>query len=131
MFIATLDRLVTLQAPVVVRDSDYGSEQITWIDYDQVWAGITEQAQAEATDQERRLLTASAVIRLRWRTDVLPTHRLVDDQGRTWEITGITAAGRRREALDLACQAYGQLAPTGLTTWDDSRTWDDTTLWQG
>ena len=129
MLINTLDRLVLLQSPQDIRDPLYGSPVPTWITYDQAWAGITETAQGENTEQERRVVTASAVIRLRWRTDLLPTHRIVDDMGRAWLITGITASGKRREAIDCACQYHGHAAGLSQGIWLDHLAWDDAQLW--
>lgn len=97
-----LDRLVTLQAPVVARETDFGAEVITWTDVDTVWARRTEDSASEAVGTQQRVMTRQVTHRIRWRADVLTTWRLVDGT-RKFRISGTLEVGRQRW-LDLLCE---------------------------
>ena len=100
-------RFITLQRPVVTRDS-FGSVISTWVDVDRVWAGLTEQR-----GKERFVPGAAVVVALRYatfdiayRADVSELWRMIYD-GKVWGILGIAEVGRRR-STQLICQSDGR-----------------------
>ncbi len=100
-------RRITLQQPVVTRDLTYGAEVTTWQDVATVWAALTERQVAEGVDAAQRTMTRSTTVRIRYRTGVLNTWRLVLGSGaaaRVLQITGTLEIGR--DWLDLMCEEY-------------------------
>lgn len=100
---ADLDRRVTLQQPVTVRDAAYGGEQTSWQTVATVWARVTERMASEATAEGlQRVMTRQITVRIRHRADVASTWRL-QYGNRVLHITGVVEQGRR-EWLDLHCE---------------------------
>jgi SPP1 family predicted phage head-tail adaptor len=95
-----LDQRVTLQSRSVVKDA-YGQDTVTWVPEATVWAQVQavrgrEFFAAAQVQQEQTLK-----VRIRWRTGVSPTWRLVW-QGRNHDITGIIPVGRN-DMLEIMC----------------------------
>lgn len=95
-----LDQRVTLQSRSVVKDA-MGQDAITWVPEATVWAQVQavrgrEFFAAAQVQQEQTLK-----VRIRWRTGVSPTWRLVW-QGRNHDITGIIPVGRN-DMLEIMC----------------------------
>ncbi len=97
-----LDRRVKLDAPVVVRDPDFGSEVATWNTVATVWAKLLERMASEGKEADQRVMTRQITIRIRYRADVLATWRVVYGS-RRFRITGTLEVGRR-EYLHLLCE---------------------------
>ena len=95
-----LDRIITIQQQMTTRDS-FGSEIITWVDLDEVWASFRPQTATERFRNESNIVqaTTTAAFRIRYRSDLDETMRIVHD-GHEWDIQGIIEVGRR-DKLDL------------------------------
>jgi SPP1 family predicted phage head-tail adaptor len=97
-----LDRRVKLDAPVVARDTDFGSEVTTWNTVATVWAKLMERMAGEGIEADQRVMTRQITIRIRYRSDVLTTWRVVCGT-RRFRINGTLEVGRR-EYLHLLCE---------------------------
>ena len=99
-----LDRQITLQSPSTTRDPVEGDLVPGWATVEAgVWARLTERQVSESGQADQRTtMTRSTTLRVRHRTDVLPTWRVVLDDGRTLQIIGTLTIGRR-EWLDIMC----------------------------
>ena len=87
----------------MTRDT-FGSEVVSWIDVDRVWADVRQTGASEKYDNEaeREVGTRNAAIRIRFRNDVDESMRLLYD-GLNWDIEGINELGYRRFLL-LTCE---------------------------
>ena len=93
---------VTLESPTEVIDA-VGGVTKTWAEYAEAWARRVPQGAAERLLGQQVVSTRNAAWSIRYRTDVLVTHRLVE--GSTiWDINGITDPDDRRRELILACK---------------------------
>ena len=95
-----MDQRVTLQSRSVVKDA-MGQDTITWVTEATVWAQVQavrgrEFFAAAQVQQEQTLK-----VRIRFRTGVSPTWRLVW-QGRNHDITGVIPVGRN-DMLEIMC----------------------------
>ena len=111
---AALDRIVELQASIIVRDS-FGGEMERWKEIDKVWAAVNQTGVSEAfkNDAARRIPLRNATFRIRWRDDLNETSRVVYNDF-AWDIKGIAELGRRRE-LELICQTDVARPPVHFT----------------
>ena len=101
-----LDRRITIQRRSIVRDGTYGSETVTWITLATVWAQVIESATDGEFVQDGTLAYARPTrVRIRYRSDVDPTMRLLFPAGRLVQIIG-TAEGGRRQYLEMACKEW-------------------------
>lgn len=106
MNIGSLDREVTLLAPVAVPQDAYGAPApVQYEERATVWASLKFGAGTEATDAQQ--LTAQQVVTwtLRYRADVLPTWRLRYNET-TYQLTAVAEIGRR-VGLTLTTYARG------------------------
>ena len=97
-----LDQRVLIQSRSVTKDA-YGQDTITWVDVCSVWAQVhalrgREFFAAAQTQQEQ-----SVKVRIRYRTDITQTCRLVHN-GVNHDITGVIPVGRK-EMLEIMCIA--------------------------
>jgi SPP1 family predicted phage head-tail adaptor len=94
-----LTERVTLQSRSTAQDA-YGQATITWTDVATVWARVRPVSGREffAAAQVQQEQTVKVLVR--YRTDVLPTWRLVW-QGRAHDITGVLPIGR--EWTEILC----------------------------
>jgi len=94
---------VTIQQKSVTQNS-YGEEIVTWAELATVWASVEDLSGREF--YEARQVPAAEVttrVRIRYRSDVEPTMRIVHG-GRTLEIVFVLdPEGRRRETV-LMCR---------------------------
>lgn len=97
-----LDRRIKLDAPSVARDTDFGSEVTTWNTVATVWAKLLERVASEGVEADQRVMTRQITIRIRYRSDVLTTWRVVCGT-RRFRISGTLEVGRR-EYLHLLCE---------------------------
>lgn len=100
-----LDRRITVQARTETRD-DEGGTVVTYADELDLWA----QKVTETSSEARRLLSirsgAEIVFRIRWRSTLTSSHRIVFD-GRTYDIVGDPvedSAHGRHEAMLVAAR---------------------------
>ena len=103
MRIGKLDRRATLQRRVLTPNTQ--NEQVeSWTDYATVWAEKLDLRGREfyAANQEQGEVTTK--FRIRYRSDVLMTDRIVCD-GLTYDITSIAEVGRR-QVLELLADAH-------------------------
>lgn len=101
-----LDRRISIQQKSVVREATWGSETNTWVALATVWAQVLESATDGEFVQDGTLAFARPTrVRLRYRSDVDPTMRLLLPTGRLLQITGTAEIGRR-EYLELACKEW-------------------------
>ena len=101
-----LDRRVSVQQKSVVREGTYGGETVTWVALATVWAQVLESATDGEFVQDGTLAYARPTwVRLRYRSDIDPTMRLVLPGGRILQITGSAELGRR-QFLELACKEW-------------------------
>ena len=103
-----LDRLITVEAATVTRDSDTGAESKAWAQLGTAfWAEVLE----SATDTDERLAAGVETyarptrVRCRYRSDIDPSMRLNLGSGRLLQIIGTAMLGRR-DGLELACKEW-------------------------
>jgi SPP1 family predicted phage head-tail adaptor len=106
----TLDRRITLQAPVITRDPAYGSEITTWQPVAAVWAEIVDRlTESRGGDgevlQSAHVQVTKTTIKIRWRSDVSALMRVELPDGRLMRITSTAPIGRR-DRLALACEEW-------------------------
>lgn len=94
-----LDRLVTIQAPVVTI-SDGGAEKTIWSDVATVWGQKKDMSVSSKLTADRELEEETTVFRIRYRSDVTAEHRLVCE-GKTYRIAGGPIEWGRKEALEI------------------------------
>lgn len=95
-----LDQRVTLQSRSVVQDA-HGQDTITWVDVATVWAQVQALRGREFFAAAQVQQEQSLKVRIRYRTGVLTTWRLVW-QGRNHDITGVIPVGRN-DMLEIMC----------------------------
>ncbi len=95
-----LDQRVTLQSRSVVKDA-MGQATITWTTEATVWAQVQAVRGREFFAAAQVQQEQTVKVRIRWRTGVSPTWRLVW-QGRAHDITGIVPVGRN-DMLEIMC----------------------------
>lgn len=95
-----LDQRVTLQSRSVVKDAN-GQDVITWVPEASVWAQVQAVRGREFFAAAQVQQEQTVKVRIRYRTDVLLSWRLVW-QGRNHDITGIVPVGRK-DMLEIMC----------------------------
>lgn len=98
-----LKTLVSIQRPAPVKD-ELGQPIPTWPELAKVWADIRFQSGLEAVRADAPVSVAKASIRIRRRTDVLPNMRVVDDEGRIYDIKAVLPDKQSRQYIDLLCE---------------------------
>jgi SPP1 family predicted phage head-tail adaptor len=97
-----LDQRVTLQSRTVVKDA-YGQDTITWTTVAIVWAQVQALRGREFFAAAQVQQEQTVKVRIRYRSDVLTTWRLVW-KGVNHDITGVIPVGRK-EMLEIMCIA--------------------------
>lgn len=107
-----LDRRVRIDQKSVARNSDFGSEVVTWTPLATVWAQVIEQPEngpsgGERVQQNLRTYARRSTLRIRYRNDLNTDMRVVllDRSSRALRIVGMTEA-MRRQVLELTCEDY-------------------------
>ena len=103
-----LDRLITVEAATVTRDSATGSEVKTWTPLGAAfWAEVLESTTGNDEGMAAGVATYARPIRVRcrYRSDLNPTMRLNLGSGRLVQIIGTAMMGRR-DGLELACKEW-------------------------
>ena len=98
-----LDRLVKLQKYTASQDT-YGEETKTWSDIATVWAKKKDLKGTERWLANQNIAKVTCVYVTRYRSDVTPLCRLIDADGRTYNITAAVEVGRK-EGLWLYVEA--------------------------
>lgn len=98
-----LDRRVTLLAPLTTRDAAGGVVN-SWSTVATVWAEFTPQSGREIQQAGQLLALAAATFRIRYRSDIAATWRLVLD-GTVYELAAPPVEVGRRVYLDLVARA--------------------------
>lgn len=96
------DQRVTLQSRSVVKDA-YGQDTITWTTVAIVWAQVQALRGREFFAAAQVQQEQTVKVRIRYRSDVLTTWRLVW-KGVNHDITGVIPVGRK-EVLEIMCMA--------------------------
>ena len=96
------DQRVTLQSRNTAKDA-YGQDTITWTDVCTVWAQVQALRGREFFAAAQVQQEQTVKVRIRYRSDVLTTWRLVW-QGRNHDITGAIPVGRN-DMLEIMCLA--------------------------
>ncbi len=97
-----LDRRVTLQSPSTSRDS-FGEALTSWQDAGIVWARRFDMRASERFTHQQTEPSVETIFTIRYRDDVRVTWRVLDDEGRIYDIEGIREPDRRR-SLELLCR---------------------------
>lgn len=99
----TLRDWITIQQPGSIKD-ELGQLVPGWLVLDSVWADIRFQSGLELARADSTVSVLKASIRIRQRTDVLPNMRVVDDEGRIYEIKAVVPNKQSRQFIDLVCE---------------------------
>lgn len=103
-----LDRRVTLQRAVATQDS-YGEEIKSWHDIATVWAQKKDLKGTERWLAMQEVANVTCVYAIRYRPDITPLCRLIDIDGRTYNIAAVVEVGRK-EGLWLYVEARADTA---------------------
>lgn len=96
---------VTLQTPVKVKDTSYGSETVTWSDFATVWASFTVRKANENFQSQQEKSEVIADMTMRYRAGVNSTMRAVYN-GQAFEILSVIDTDERHVELALTCRKW-------------------------
>ena len=101
-FSQALNRRVTIQAPGTIRDEGGGVIE-GWAEYAQAWASIRKTNGMESIRAGAEGTTVQASIRMRYRTDIDASMRIV--HGTTiYKILGVLTDEQRKLHVDFVCE---------------------------
>lgn len=103
MIAGKLDRRVELRRRSLAAPNVHGEQVPTFATYATVWAEKMEGGGREAFIAQTTYASTDMRFRIRHRTDVVLTDRVVFD-GKNWDIVGVSEIGRR-EGLELFTRA--------------------------
>lgn len=106
------DRRLTLRYPLATRDA-IGASIDTWVDALTVWGSWLPTNGREFIAAQARYAQSSGIFRIRHRTDIDTTWRVVKGDD-LFKIVVVQEIGRR-EYLDLIVEATNQTPGSGLT----------------
>jgi SPP1 family predicted phage head-tail adaptor len=107
-----LSELVDILAATLVVD-DVGDQQETWAPVTTVWAEVVEMGAEEQMRAPQIRGVLDAIFRIRMPAiDVDSRMRLQREDGRLYEITGITALTGRRVGLEIQARSLDQTGGT-------------------
>ncbi|NBW09342.1 MAG: head-tail adaptor protein [Caulobacteraceae bacterium] len=98
MIIGRMKERVTIQSPTEVRTS-VGGTTLTWATLETVWASVDGLSTRDILQAQQANLVATHRIRIRYRSDVTHTQRIVW-RGRTMEIASVVERDNRT-ALEI------------------------------
>lgn len=101
-----LDRIITLQRAVKDQD-EYGEEIETWVDITDCWAERVELRGSERFEAQQTQAKVEAKYRIWWMPGVTPIDRLIDSDGRVYDIKATLEIGRR-EGLELHVSSHAE-----------------------
>ena len=91
-----LDRRIRIERQVRGEDSPGGEETYTWALVSIVWANVRPLRGRELFAAQQVAAKVDTRFRIRWRTGITPERmRIVDDQGRGYDIMAVLEIGRR------------------------------------
>lgn len=106
-----LDRRVRLQvetSAALPAEGSSGEATTSWNDLATVWAQKQPLRVSETYQAQQRVAGVDVIFRIRWRSDVPPDHcRVIDEDGRAFDILGVQEIGRR-EGLELLARGRGE-----------------------
>lgn len=102
-FASSLRHRVTIQAPVAVGDDPGGQPNAGFSDYAQAWADVRVLGGLESIKAGAETSTVKASIRMRYRTDVDASMRIVHG-ATTYNVKEVLPDGGRRR-VDFVCEA--------------------------
>ena len=89
-----LDRRITLQRKTQAENS-FGEPVEAWVDMATVWAEKLPLRGSTAFAANQRLAEAETKWRIRYRQNLTPLDRIIDDEGRPCDVLGVLEIGRR------------------------------------
>lgn len=99
-----LTELVTIQARTAGTDA-LGQPNTTWTTFASVWAQLKAAKGIEVIKGSGEVSSYQVSVRIRWRTDILPTMRVVHD-GAVYNINAVLPdVSGGRDYVDLVCEA--------------------------
>jgi len=107
-------RRVALQAATDALD-DYGQAIRTWATYATVWASVVSTPGSEPQSALMQSSVTTYTVTMRYRTDVLPTHRMIYGDI-TLNIVGISTIDGLNEHLKITAVQVESDAPATTTT---------------
>ena len=102
MIIGALKKRITLQSPVKVTDT-MGGTTISWKNEATVWAAIWSTLSSEAVRSGQLTLEITHRIRIRHRTDIKGSWKILYD-GKYYSIVSIIDPNMDHKLLDLLCK---------------------------
>lgn len=106
----TLNRQIEIQSMQSVDDPIYGPQPSAWSTYATLWAQIQDvlPSRDESLRQGLEVATSRTRIRIRYREDITPDMRIVEQDGmkRILQIVGGPAILGNREGLELMCEKH-------------------------
>ena len=112
--VGDLRRRVALQAPTDSIDS-YGQAIRTWATYATVWASVVSTPGSEPQSALMQSSVTTYTITMRYRTDVLPTHRMIYG-AITLNIVGLSTVEGVNKHLKITAVQVESDAPATTTT---------------
>ena len=113
--VGDLRRRVALQAPTDSIDS-YGQAIRTWATYATVWASVVSTPGSEPQSALMQSSVTTYTVTMRYRTDVLPTHRMIYGEV-TLNIVGLsTVEGVNKHLRIMAMQVESDAPATTTST---------------
>jgi SPP1 family predicted phage head-tail adaptor len=112
--VGDLRRRVALQSPTDSLDS-YGQAIRTWATYATVWASVVSTPGSEPQSALMQSSVTTYTVTMRYRTDVLPTHRMIYG-AITLNIVGISTIDGLNEHLRITAVQVESDAPATTTT---------------
>lgn len=99
----TLKDWITIQQTGNMKD-ELGQTIPGWPVLDSMWADIRFPSGLETVRADATVSVVKASIRIRRRTDVLASMRVLDDEGRIYDIKAVLPNKQSRQYIDLVCE---------------------------
>jgi head-tail adaptor len=105
-----LDTRIRIERKVVVRDPQYGTEQVTWGHFACVWAEVRDilPSKAERLAESIQIGRRPARIRIRYLTGLAADMRVIIDSCAHQIISGPATLGRR-EAMEIMVEEHSSV----------------------
>lgn len=106
----SLDTRVAIEYKAVTQDASYGTEVVTWTTLATVWGNVQDElpSKSEAVKNGLVIATKRARVRLRYRTDIDSSMRLIINRptAETYQIIGGPAVLGNKEGIELLVERY-------------------------
>lgn len=106
----TLNLRCRIERKSIVQDTDYGTEQIIWVLLAVVWCNVQDvlPSRSEAVKQGLAMATNQTRVRMRYRTDVDSSMRLVISRPvqTTYQIVAGPAVIGNKELIEFMVEKY-------------------------